>query len=300
MNKKSIVGLILIVIGTAWILDLTGVVSVDWSEAVKTLWPIVFIAAGISMVAGRHRFITILVWILTFAAFIGFGIIQNEGENFRFEDEKSEFRNVETEKAPADEEIAMDSRTEEGLLVIDLGAAKINIEGGEDDLLAKLETNITGVEQQYTGGRRTVLKYIHKDYEKGNIVRNFVLHVNGTIPWEMDTTLSVVDGKINIGEIPVKKLNLELGAGDLDLVIGNKQDQIVVNIEAGAADLDIYIPENAGLMVRSGKILSDLSFHNINMTNEDDIYISDNYEEASQKIEMNIQSAVSTIEIFAQ
>jgi len=36
MRRKSI-GLFLILIGIAWIIDLTGFVQVDWSKSLKTL-----------------------------------------------------------------------------------------------------------------------------------------------------------------------------------------------------------------------------------------------------------------------
>jgi len=299
MRRKSI-GLFLILIGIAWIIDLTGFVQVDWSKSLKTLWPVVLIAIGVTMVAGRYKLLTTVVWVLTFAVFVGYGIYREEDNKFEFKKEASELNNVVDMKVPAEEKIALDELTEEGRLIIELGTAKINIDDGNEDLLVKLDTNIPGIEQQLARGRQAVLKYIHQEQEKSNVVRSFNLQMNHTIPWEMDTTFSVVDGRLNLRNIPVRKLNLKLGVGDLDLIIGKQQEYAVISIQAGATDLDIYVPEDVGLMVKTGNLLTNLSFHNINMTNQDNVYTSDNYEEANQKVEMQIQSAVSTIEIFAE
>jgi hypothetical protein len=300
MKRKSTVGLVLIFIGIIWIMDLVGVMELDWTKALRTLWPVIFIAAGISLLFDRNRFISILAWILVFVVFIGFCIIDEVEKDFEFEKDKSDFKYVEADIVPAADEIFLDGATEEGKLIIELETAKVNIEDGHGELLAKLDTDIPNLEQQFAEGKQAVLRYMHRETEKSNIAGNFTLWINHDIPWEMDTTLSVVDGKLNLSKIPVKKLNLKLGVGDLDLIIGDRQEHMTVNIQAGATDLDIYIPENAGLMIKSGRLLSNISFHNINMVNKDDVYISDNYDEATQKIEMQIQSAVSTIEIFAQ
>ena len=120
------------------------------------------------------------------------------------------------------------------------------------------------------------------------------------IPWGVDANLAVVDGKIDFSKIPLEYLNLKLGAGALELSIGEQQVHTVMNIQAGATSLDIYIPENSGCMIKSENVFSNLSFHNIELTKHDDVYISENYENADNKIEIHIQSAISAIEIYAE
>lgn len=299
MRKRNTIGLILILVGIAWIIDLTGVIHVDWLESVKKLWPVLFIAIGVSMVAARYKFVSSVVWILTFAVFIGFGIYNSDEKTYEREIEWSELQHVEVRKTHAKDEIVLDGDIEEAKLIIELGTVKVNIADGNEDLLAKLDTNIPNLEQQLAKGQQAVLKYVHQEHEKSSIIRSFDLQVNPAIPWEIEANLSVVDGKFDLAKVPVKKLNMKLGVGDLDLIIGQQQHTII-NIQAGATDLDIYIPEGVGLMVKTGKLLTNLSFHNIEMTNQDNVLTSDNYEQAEHKVEMHIQSAVSTIEIFAE
>lgn len=300
MRKRSIIGLFLILVGIAWIIDITGFIHVDWYKSFKTLWPVILIATGVTMMAGRNKLVTSVVWFLSFVLFIGYGIYQADENDFKLKEEKSELNYVSSGKTPAEGEIIFDSITEEGKLIIKLGTAKINIEDGNDDVLVKLNTNIPNIEQHYAEGKQAVIKYIHQEYEKTNTIRSFDLQVNRTIPWDMDTTLTVVDGKLNLSEIAVRKLNLNLEVGDLDLVIGKRQEHAQIDIKAGVTNLDIYIPKDVGLIVKSGKLLTNFTFNNINMVNKDNVYISDNYEEAEQKVEMHIQSTVSTIEIFAE
>ena len=74
MKKGNTLGIILILIGVAWLIRQTGVLSVNWAASIKTLWPIFLVALGISFMAGNRRRITAGIWVLTFVLFIGFGI----------------------------------------------------------------------------------------------------------------------------------------------------------------------------------------------------------------------------------
>ena len=105
---------------------------------------------------------------------------------------------------------------------------------------------------------------------------------------------------MDFSNIPAEAITLQLGAGEMALSIGDKQAHTKVTLRAGASDVDIYVPSQAGLMVKSGNILTDLSFHNLSLTAKDGVYVSENYDNSDQIIEIDVVSALSADQIFGK
>lgn len=310
MRRRNTVGLILILIGMAWIIELTGLVNVNWVESVKRFWPIILIAIGLSLMADKYKYkyITLGVWIVAFALFVAFGMYNENKPSTITEHISNNAKRYVTQvkEISKTEDIPFDKENEEGKLTLNLGAVKLNVKKGQDDFLAKMHTKIENIEQIYieqklSGGKQeAVLKYSHNEYKNNDISREFTLQLNSLIPWSVDANLAVVDGKLDFSKIPLEQLNLKLGAGALEVSVGKQQVNSVLNIQAGATDLKIHIPKDTGCKIKSENVFSNLSFHNIELTKQGDVYTSDNYESADHKIEVHIQSAISAIEIYAE
>lgn len=303
MKKGHTLGIILILIGVVWILKQTGIMSVNWAASIKTLWPIFLVAIGATIILGSRRRLITGIWILAFALLIGFGIYKRNEPNRLFDFQKNFKIDLgpiaETQKEPIKNEIPFEQGTDEGRLILKLEASKLSLTKGSEDLLAKVDSNIPKLEQRLSGGEQTVLEYSHESNET-RITPYFNLEMNPFLQWEIDASMGVVDGKMDFAEIPVNRIDLAVGAGDMDIIIGEQQETTDVNLHAGAAKLDIYIPKGTGVKLKSGKILTDLDFHNITMIEEDDTLVSDNYYDAIQKIDIEIVTAMSSIDIFTQ
>ena len=204
------------------------------------------------------------------------------------------------EKRPFSAEIPLPGDAEQGRLILQLGGVNINLKEGSGSFFVKTSSNIPGLQQRLAEGKQTVLEYSHEQFNAGNAVRNMNLEMNPDLVWEVDANLGVVDGEMDFKNIPVEKITLQLGAGEMALSIGDKQAHTKVTLRAGASDVDIYVPSQAGLMVKSGNILTDLSFHNISLTAKDGVYMSENYENSDHKIEIDVVSALSAVQIFGR
>lgn len=304
MKKGKTFGIILILIGIAWLIRQTGVISVNWMASFKKLWPVFLVALGVSLMAGQRRKLKAGIWVLTFALLIGFGIYKRNEPGriiYFYDNSKVDYGPVlQVEKVQAENEISLPAGIEEGKLILQLGAVNLNLSDGGGDLLVSLDSNIPNLEQRLAEGKQTVLEYTHEKLNSPNSTRKFNLEMNPEILWDINANLSVIDGKLDLGKIQVRNIDLNLGAGDVVLVIGGMQKDTNVNLRAGAADLSIYLPESAGLRVKAGKLFTDLSFHNISVTSKDGVYLSDNYETAAQSINIDVQSAISSIKILAK
>jgi hypothetical protein len=302
MKKKHIVGVILILIGVVWIVHETGALKINWAASLKTLWPIFLVATGATIIFIQKKKLVTGIWILTFVLLVGFGIYKRNESN-RFIDLDSKFHQEHysidsVKKKPVEKEIPLVAGTEKAMLILQLGAVKVDLSEGRKNLLVHLDSDIPMLRQRLTEGKQTVLEYSHSNNNR-KAIPHFDLEMNPDLIWTLDANLGIVDGKLSFKEIPVEQIDLNLAAGDLDLVIGRRQKDTNLVLRAGAANLDIYIPKNAGLKVKSGKLMADLSFHNIPMAERDNYYISENYDTAEQKIAIDIKTAMSKIKVFA-
>jgi len=304
MKKGNVIGVILILIGIAWIFRQTGVININLIASIKVLWPIFIVSAGISLLARRRKWLVTSVWIVAFVLLIGFGIYKrNEPRSIvdirkQFEIDKDPI--VSVEKKPFTSEIPLPDDAEQGRLILQLGGVNLNLKEGSDGLFIKTSSNIPDLQQRLSEGKQTVLEYSHEQFNAGNAIRNMNLEMNPDLVWKVDANLGVVDGEMDFSNIPMDEITLQLGAGEMSLSIGDKQAHTKVTLRAGASDIDIFVPSQAGLMVNSGNILTDLSFHNLSLTAKDGVYVSENYDSSDHKIEIEVVSALSAVQIFGR
>ncbi|HEY8499569.1 MAG TPA: DUF5668 domain-containing protein [Clostridia bacterium] len=304
MKKGNVIGAILIFIGIAWLIRQTGIIDINWAASVKVLWPVFLVSTGITLLARRRNWLVTTVWVLTFALFIGFGIYKRNEPGRIFDIERQfgidKGPIVSVKKQPFTAEIPLPKDAEKGRLILQLGGVNLNLKEGNDSLFIKTGSNIAGLEQRLAEGKQTVLEYSHKQFNAGNAIRNMNLEMNPDLIWEVDANLGIVDGKMDFSNIPAEDITLQLGAGEMALYIGDKQAHAKVTLRTGASDIDIFVPSGAGLLVKSGNILTDLSFHNLSLTMKDGVYVSENYDTSDHKIEIEVVSALSAVQIYGR
>lgn len=299
MKRRNTLGILLILIGIVWIVRQTGVISINWAASLKTLWPVILVAAGLSIVLGNRKGLTTGIWILTLAALIGFGIWKRNEPVKILEFDIDIGSLAEVRKEASDSEILLQQGTEGGKLILQIESAKVNLSGGSDERLVKLDSNIPGLMQRVSHGKITTLEYSHEEYRK-NLKPNFRLEMNPDLRWDIEANLELVDGEFDLTEVPTERMAISIEVGDLDIRLGDKQENTELTIWGGMAGLDIYIPRDAGLKINQGKLVTQIGFHNMNIDEQDGQFVTENYDTAEQKIQIEIGSALSKIEIFGE
>lgn len=286
-TNKLATGAVLIVIGIIFLLINLGYISFSILFGIFDLWPLILIVVGINVLFKNKSIVSFITWTLFFIILVLYGLYYGEISNIGTTGYNTNF------KKPIE--------TLYGELDLDIGAAKINIESAQSDLLnASLQDSNLDYTDTYKNNKETaVFNFKSKNYNKVNLNNknnNYSFKLNKDVIWDLDFDLGAVSGVLNFEEIPIRSMDLDFGAGNLDIILGNNYSKSKIKIDSGASNLNILIPENAGIKIKLDTALTKTNIDNLNLSKEGDYYVSSNYEEASTKLDFDIDMGVGRVD----
>ena len=287
-NRKLINGIILIAIGIILLLVNLGYFSFSLLFGIFDLWPLILIVVGVNILFKKKTIITVITWTLFFVILISYGVFYqgNIAKN-------NLIKNNVNIKKPVE--------TVYGELDLDIGAAKIDIGSEEESLIkANLEGRELSYNETYKNNKEIAsLRFEGKEYNlinfdkaKGSI---YGFNLNKDVIWDLDLDLGAISGKLNLEEVPIKSIDLDFGAGDLDIILGSKYNHSNIKIDSGASDLTIIIPKEAGIKLKLDTALTETNIGDLNLNRSGDYYVSSDYEQANTKLEFDIDMGVSKV-----
>ena len=107
--------------------------------------------------------------------------------------------------------------------------------------------------------------------------------------------LGAVSGTLDFENIATRSINLNMGAGNLDIILGNNHSISNIKIDSGASNLNIIVPQNAGIKINLDSALSKINMDDLNLIRSDDYYISPDYAERDVKLDFHISMGVGKI-----
>ncbi len=311
--KKVFWGVILILIGSLFILKNLEIIYFDW-EIIFSMWPVLLILWGISILPMKSGIKLILSLASIVIAFLVVDQYEEKVYNgFHLWDRDMEF-NYKGDRDWKDEEYntyqweqgqkltADYEGVEKASLDFDAGAGKFMISEASKDYLAtfirkgeggkySMKTRTNG-EEQYIEFQLKTAKFSTKDDVDNSV--NVILHPDPL--WEFDFDIGAAKIDFDLSEFKTKEIDIDGGASSIDMRLGDRYNETVVEIDAGASELNIEIPRGSGCRVETSTFLSGKSLSGFKEV-ESNNYETSNYKEASHKIEIKIQAAISDIKI---
>lgn len=316
--KKLFWGVLLIVIGVLFILKNMGLIYFSWSVIID-LWPLLLILWGISIIP-VHALIrlglSVVAVIITFLLidttdFKGRHHRWTDDLEFRF-DKKHDRNHDEYDRWDKEKDNTYDwSESQEltanyegveyAFLDFDAGAGSFSIDGTTDDYLAvfKKQGNVgryymttrTDDDSQFIDFKLKE-KNIEWSEENHNTVQ---AQLNDNPVWEFDFDIGAAEVDFDLSWFKVKKIELDGGAAEITIRLGDEYENTDININAGASDVTLDIPAHSGARVRVSSFLSGRALNGF--TKEGDYYVTDNYENSRNKIDIRFQAAVSNLTV---
>jgi hypothetical protein len=127
---------------------------------------------------------------------------------------------------------------------------------------------------------------------------NWFIAVNSQVPLRVDIKTGANEADLDLTELQVTDLRMSTGASSTRLALPATAGYTRVYIEAGAASLNIRVPENVAARIHSKGGLSSTSVNTARFPRvEGGSYQSEDYELASNKVDVDIQSGVGSVDV---
>lgn len=289
-------GAFFIALGGLILYDNITSLAFHWNFIIK-LWPLILIFWGVGFLFKESS----IRWIISgsngllFALVIFAGYKLAIGFNWEHDFDDDDYT-VHNYVRPYSENI--DSAT----LNIDAGIGEFYIHDTSSELF---EANIDGVFQNYSFDYDTNERSenINLSLEEGNIkVRwddfknkiNAKMNINPV--WDLDLDISAARIDLDLSKYKIDNFKIESGASDIRLKLGDISPQSRFRIDAAASSLKLDVPKSASCEIF---VDADLSIKNIKGFNKagDNVYRSENYGKGGSNIIVELESAVSKINV---
>jgi hypothetical protein len=281
-KSKALWGALLIFAGIIWILESTGTFSINLGGAFLTLWPILIIAAGITLFLNKEaHWPRVILWLLVFAIIGGYAFYLGYSDR---------------ETARSDNTFDLVDGMISGRLQLDAMAADLKIDSTNKGL-AQVDTNISGIKHRFSGGKSsTIFYYQNLKLGSNNKGTKFSAALSREIPWSIELNTSAVDGSIDFSDIMLESCNVNTAACDLDIIAGTRQDRAAIKINSMSVNINITIPKGVGIRIVANSMANDVSGEGI-VKKDRSRYESENFNSADKQIIMELNSMSTTVKV---
>jgi hypothetical protein len=286
-------GGLLIVIGSLFLLGNFGVIDPRFEDIIK-LWPLLIIAAGLSILSVRSmlwRTISVIAVIasLVFIALVGAGGIKPSQQDAQ---EQSVRISAQQDVSGADVRLRA-------------GAGTITIGAGEaSDVLADatLTSDAMRLEQQESqqDGRQTVDISVVSDrtfWFIGSKPTNLDVLLTRDIPLNLDLDVGAAQLRFDASNLMLEQLYFKAGASAAQLRFGDKADRLRAVIDVGASNIRIELPRGVGVEVTSESGLSNRSLRDFEEVSTG-VYQTKDFDRAEKKIRIEAKLGVANLEVI--
>lgn len=287
MNKsKAFWGVLLIAAGILLVVATTDMIRIDIIGSLFTLYPLLIIAAGASFFLNREKhMLRVAMWVLVFAIIGGYGIYLG-------------YQNVELPGGTTTFDMRNDIRSAK--FQADLGAADVRI-ASTTASLAKLDSNIPNLQSKTSGSSEANIRVSQKSQligtQRGSY---FSLDLNNTIPWELEFNTGAIDGMMDLSDLSVKSCDINTGACDLRLIMGDKQNESLIRCNGGAVDISLTIPKGTGVKIQSSSAVSDVRGNGVKINKDGRSYYSEGFDSADRTVVVEVNSGATQITVNVQ
>jgi hypothetical protein len=323
-NDKLIPGLVLVLIGLAFLLNNYGYLHFHWYNIFR-LWPIFLIIGGVNLVFANNKSpwatilkITVVVVGLGLLFFGNFGNRYNfwPGNHFGYyHDDNNDFEDNSNMDANNDDDNNGDVKTAVNGTFNEpyntgIKVARLNISGGGTAYNLSDTTNqlfnaaVKNSNGRYEFSRSKddsvyVLDFHMKDhngFQFGSHDNQATIRLNPNPQWEVNVQAGATALNFDLSKFKVNKLKIDGGAASFNVKLGAPLAMTEVEISTGVSSVDISIPQGAACSIETDSGLSDNHFAGFNKTSDNN-YETSGFEAAKNRIHIHISGGLSDFKV---
>lgn len=307
-NKNQGLGLVFIVVGIILFISKFQILhrffnfNVPFTigtlfNSMVSLWPITLIVIGLNILLNRHTMLKIVIWASFIVVLVLYASYGSRFEGLHFFTEHENKEEVVDEQVTKEVEIEMET-AEKGELKIDLGACDFKVWGiGGDNTRVKSNIkDLNTISQYKEAEKKMMIKIEDEEIMKGFNKNRFAdVELSTKIPWDIKADIGAIKAEFNLKKIKLDTFNVDVGAGNVELYLGDKNTQSDIYINGGASNISIYIPEDCGVKVIKNGSLMNVSDH---FGLKED-FTSEGYEDADSVFDLYLNANAANLEIYS-
>lgn len=283
-------GLLLVLVGGLLLADNFDWLEVRWGN-IWMLWPLLIIAAGLSMLSIRNiawKIMTVFMTLVTigFIAFVALGDYQGPISVKNYES------NV----------VVENSDVKTAKVILKAGASKISVSSATQDEVVKanLESNSTKlVEKTSRDGSKQTTELVMESFRRwwfGGIKNDLNVVIGRTLPTDLTIDYGAADADIDLSQARITNVSLKTGASSTVLKLGDAENVTSVSVDSGASSITIRVPSGSGVRLN---ISSGLTSNNLaDLENKGKgVYESPGYSSASKVVNIDAKIGVASFTV---
>jgi len=308
-RRNSLVVPILLITVGALFLYATWRPAFDPFPILRTYWPLILIFIGLGKMwdATRHRqnpnapranfsvgsTVGILAFVLVLIALFWHGRAFSR-------DRRSAWSHPQHESRTVDRQDAKSLHAS-----VEAGAGEFTISGGSNHLLEadfdysdsyqtpRVDYNVANGTGQLTISQDSQQIHFGRSHNKWD------LRFSNEVPMELRVEMGAGQGRLRLRDIPVTRLDMTMGAGQVDLdLTGDRKADLVANLEGGVGQATIRLPKKVGVVVRASGGIGSVNAHGLR--HENDEYTNDAYGKTPATIHLKVEGGVGEINLIEE
>lgn len=291
-SRGNIGGLILILIGLFWLMTNLGIISWSIFDVIFRLWPVILIVIGINTIFRGRKSIRYLTWGIFCIIIIAFGFY-------------SQYRSKNDISINSNSNLDIENRVEttSGKLKLQLASGNIKIDSTDSKLINARIPNDDKVRKdvKFSNDSSRINVDIEEKSETFNIDKrnspSYYFELSKNLLWDINIDMGAINGTMDFSNLKVSKLDIDVGASNLDLIFGANSEHTMVGIDGAVSNIEITIPENVGVRIDSDGLIKDTNIKSLGWKRTDEYYISPNYEEVEKKIDIDVDTAIGKFDV---
>jgi len=292
-------GLVLIFIGLALLLRNLGLLPPDIIGHMWRLWPLLVIAWGIQIMAGRGRMrlptVLLLLLLLAAAGFLLF-LVPRHGD---WSAPVLRREHAEPLQGVAQAEVVLDFAA--GTLRLgSLPAAspylsRLAVQGHSPQATFARRGPVDAVSGRLEIRRRHAPRHVLIDT---NPVARWDLDLSTSLPLALDISTAASTNRLDLRHLNVHALDLTLNASHSELYLPERDGRTEVEIEANASNVNIVLPHDVAAQITVSAHVSVVRVDS-EWERKGEVYTSPNFATAERRIELHINANASRIHIYS-
>jgi hypothetical protein len=184
---------------------------------------------------------------------------------------------------------------------IEMTAGDLEVKSGAATLLAgDFDFNVPAlkpsIDYAVTGGTGTLK--VSQGSANGSYENRWRLSLDDTTPLDLNVSLGAGDAELVIGRLNLASLTIRMGAGDLKVDLrGSPSKSYSVKVQAGAGDTSIQLPAGVGVSARTSGLIGDSNVSGLEERNGR--WVNPKAAASPVTIDVDVQHAVGDLRLSA-